>query len=577
MTDAKPSEPAPAAPEKTQEVDVTQEVRAPHARKRRSAKRWVFRLAVLIFLVAVWFVWRWVTSPRFLNELIVENLQPYVNGSVKIDEVRLRSLNDVRFKNLSLTLKGDKKPSIEVKGIRVNLIPWGFLDGEVDVLSAAVVDPVCRLTLDAKGESNLDRLFVLPSAPKPKPDTKAKTQPSSSGDESLLSGGVTYENGKVILRSRTIFGDDEPRRLGGIYGVWRREPSSVNLENFSGVIQEAPIRGARFTGWLRANDPYQFRIRVAALGLRLTPGLIYFLPDAIRRRFEPFEPTGWVTLDTMVDMRASEDPEYFLEMELCGCGMRIPDTPLEIEAIQGEVRMLPSSLVVRCDSAFFCEGQLKASASLTTVLGGKQRLRGFVGFEGVSMTALMKRLAPKEPPKPGILEGWFRISGDPARAASLDARGEVKLSRAELLQLPVFAKVLSILNLSISSAEVIRSGDVRFRLDLAKGRVLVDELRLLSPNVQIAGKGWIGFDSKLDMRLVVSIPKTEAKGLFTMLKRVYESVVGGVQSIVTPPIRITGTLQKPEAQVMALQYYGKPVTDLFDLLNPLSSSKKGKE
>lgn len=568
MAEAKPPPFPRIDPAATQQVEVTQEVRAPHARKRRSARRWVFRLIVVIILVALWFGWRLVTSPQFLKKMIVENLQPYVNGTVKLDEVRLRSLSDVRLRGLALTLKGGEKPDISARSIRVNLSPWGLFDGEVDILSVAVVDPVCRISFDEKGRSNLDRLFI---APKP---AKGEPKPASGGDESLLSGGVIYENGKVVCRSRALFGDDEPRRLGGIYGTWRREPSSIELESFSGAIREAPVRGAEFYGWLRTSDPNEFRLHVSAEGLRLSPGLIFFLPNAIRKRFEPFEPTGWVTLQAMVDTQVSQETEFFLELEMCGCGVRVPNTPLRVESIQGAVRMVPASIDIRCDSAFLCEGQLKASASLTRALDGKQRLRGFFGFEGVSMAALMNSLAPKEKPRPGILAGWFRINGDPANLASLDARGEVELSRAELLQLPIFAKVLSLLNLSVRSSEIIRSGELRYRVDLAKQRLLIDELRLRSPNVQVVGKGWLAFDSKIDMQMVVSIPKTEAKGLFTMLKRVYESVVGGVQSIVTPPIRITGTIQKPEAEVMALQYYGKPVTDLFDLLNPLSGGKK---
>ena len=553
---------APRAPKEEQRES------APPPRRRKSCGRWVFGLAVVFLVLATWITWRVVTSPKFLRSVALDALRSEVKGEVAIGEVRLRSLSQLQVRDVALSRKGAKEPDISVKFIRLTLNPWALLSGEVDLRSAAIVDPLCRLYFGPGDSMNLDELFP-PSPPKGE-TTKA---PDRSAD-GLLADGVTFENGTVIWRSRAILGDDAPRRIDGLYGTWRRAPSSIAMQEFSGVIRRPPLLGARFAGWARVTDPAEFRLRVSALGLRLTPGLTRNLPYVLRRRFDPLQPVGYVSLNATVDWRDQQELDYFLELEVCGCGIAIPGTPLRVEGIHGSARVVPSAINLTCDSGLFCGGRANGSVSLAQIPNGSQRLRGFLSFEGVSIREIMKRAAPKEKPRPGELAGWLRIAGDPAKPATLLAEGRVDLQRAELLALPVFTKILALINLSVRSTEVIQSGFLRFQVDFAKKRLVARELRLLSPNVQLVGVGWVGFDGKVKLRVLVSIPKTEATGVFSMLKSVYNSVVAGVQSVVTPPIEVTGTLKEPQAEMQTLRYYGKPVTDLFDLLTPTASKKK---
>jgi len=540
---------------------------------RRTCWRWVAALALALAVAAGLGVARRVLSPRSLAALIEEGLAPEINGTVAIGHAEIRSLTDARVSGIRLSRANVPEPDIEAGRVRVDLDPWAFLIGRAEVRSATVSDGVVRWQWMGPDDTNLLRLF---SPKRPARPAKVKSEPP----ERLLAGGVLCDRMTLVWTHPEIFGEKEPRRFSGINGWWRRGASTADWFEFGGVFTRLPYRGLTFAGWADLNRPEQVRLEFRGNGIPIAQEIIDALPAHVREVMAYLSLQGWVSVAMTVDDTSGRPTDFNLDLSFSGCEVGPAEKDIRAERVRAELNVAEGALDVRVLSAGLCGGEMSGSLSLRQMSDGKRWMRAYGEARGVEMAEVMKRMTPDLPPRKGTMTVTFRLLGQPGALKKAVARGTVTLVDAALLKLPLFSSVLAALNLSVSPSEMVRSGTLKYRLDFERKRIWMEQMTLRSRNVEISGKGWVGFDGDLDMVVVGAMPRDEAgKSALGIFKDVYNYIVGGVQRLVSPPMRLTGTLTDTKVKWLAPAIISQPFGDLYDLLpdDPDQDDPDGKE
>lgn len=523
-------------------------------------------LAVVLFALLAWGAVNFFTSSAFLRPLVIRGLDLVIHGEADLDSAVLRSPRDARVHGLSLRRFGEAEPDISVGRIQVIFNPWAFLSGKAEPTGGTLSNADVRVKFDENGRVNLKELF------------DAKREPRRPADPEdlagLLADGVRFDQLAVHLIHPAVFKDAETRTLSGIRGVWQRGSTGLDWMHFSGEVLDAPFRGVQFDGWTRLgrNAPSQFRLHLHGESLRIGPELGAFLPADLREASFPFHLRGWADVFSLVDIEEGRDPDFTLKLDLSGASLLLPPQNIPITSASAKVAVVPGTANFVLESGFLFEGLLDGASTVRFHENGEAPILASLNFRHVNLALLLNHLLPGENAPPGIMAGTVRVRGDLAEPKKLSVRGEVALREAVLVELPLLASLFSVLNLNISRSETIRSGDMRFWLDLEKERFHIRRAEIRSRNVQLSGRGSIGFDGTLDITVVTALAEASDRGILAPLRRITHMFVDGVQRIVTPPIHVSGTLEKPKFEVMAIQHIGKPITSLFDLIGRVAGA-----
>lgn len=530
---------------------------AREARARRACRRWVILLVGVLLVMAVVGVFHFFTSSAFLKPIIHRALSKAVRGTVEIDDVELRSLRDFRMAGLRLMREGAEEPDIEVEKIRVDLNPWALLGMGVEARGGAVLGGKAMLSVK-DGKTNFSELFAPKDPDRPPADQDKLAR--------LLADGMVFNECEFSLRHPSIFKDTEPRRFTGLNGSWRRGANTLDWHHFEAEVSDPPLRGLRVQGAAKTGKDGGVRLRISGDTIRVTPELIAMLPSDLVSAVGQFDPQGWLGLESSVDLKRGQAPRFGLTLDLSGADLSLPLNSLPVQAARARLSVVREALNFSLDSGFLFSGNLQGTCAIRFPKNGSKPMRASVDFANVDLSELLAHMLPDDRSRPGRLDGTALVYGDLDHPEQLSIEGDVQLSDAILVELPVFASLFTVLNLRVDRSEIVRSGELDYHLDLEKGRFHIDGLELRSKNVQIGCRGWIGFDGTLDLIVVAALPDDTERGILAPLKRIYTVVVGGAQRLVTPPYSVTGTLENPKFRPMALEHIGAPLTSLFDIL-----------
>lgn len=121
-----------------------------------------------------------------------------------------------------------------------------------------------------------------------------------------------------------------------------------------------------------------------------------------------------------------------------------------------------------------------------------------IGFLARSLGATSDQLA-------GRLDGWFELTIPIGNPGGLRGKGELTISEATLVQLPL------LVNLLAGNPTAARGKDrLNARFEIRNQRVQVLWARLESPAADLAAEGHIGFDGSLDLQIA---PRLSFSGL----------------------------------------------------------------
>lgn len=232
-------------------------------------------------------------------------------------------------------------------------------------------------------------------------------------------------------------------------------------------------------------------------------------------------------------------------------GRQVTDVRASLSAGQEPGQVELSSLVGECyGGRLSAEGQLRVPW-----LGEPGRYDVRVALGQVAVDPVLRRPAPPAaeapvdvaatpapaapaPWRPGRLAASLAVAGEFGRPESRIGRGDIRVTGAELYEVPLamWALQLSALTLPVSTS--FREADIDYYID--GNEVVFERLTLDSPAMSLRGQGVLNYQSqRLDMQF-----HTASKLRAPLLTPIWESLR---DLFVT--IRVTGTLEKPEANL----------------------------
>lgn len=154
----------------------------------------------------------------------------------------------------------------------------------------------------------------------------------------------------------------------------------------------------------------------------------------------------------------------------------------------------------------------------------------------------------------GRLSAAFDVQGRADALDQVQARGRLRIDRAELYDLPLSLGLLQVSHLAMPIARSFT--EARIDYYLKNGRFTFERIALDSPSLRMAGEGAYDPDSgKLDLTLTSSNPNAIKLGPLT------EVIDGLRDQLVT--VRITGTLNEPRTKVKQLNGLTEAWRDVF--------------
>lgn len=165
----------------------------------------------------------------------------------------------------------------------------------------------------------------------------------------------------------------------------------------------------------------------------------------------------------------------------------------------------------------------------------------------------------------GKVSAGIDLSGTGAGVHSLAGKGEVKLSEADVYQLPFMVSLLKVLNLKAPSANAFSTSDFKFRI--AGDHVLFGQgdIEFAGDAISLTGEGEMNLNTEINLKLQ-PIP-----GRADLQLPAWKRFAGGVSEQFSQ-IRVTGTLARPDIKKEPLPVINKAFQTLQSGMQPQDRS-----
>ena len=334
-----------------------------------------------------------------------------------------------------------------------------------------------------------------------------------------------------------------PVRLTGLRGRFDYADGLVTLTDVTG---ECPVADAvRLSGRISQKGEGGERLQVVAQNVRLVPEFISALPPDLRKTLEAIELKGLadtIDLSFTTTGKGGETTECFGTVRLRDASFR---QTYPFEQVSGTIRIDKGT--VHPDGTQKFEGgldlrklvvmkfvitELKGAYTQTrTLAGGEKAPQSKLALDNLGATFYGGNLSARlDLSGEGAFAGWlslqsadfkvfcrealgadsdatgalaFRVEFPPARykdEKGLVGDGEASVTNGELGALPLAASLLNVLGFRSPLDRSITRAAMKF--GITKDALLVKQLLLSGETRLLAGQGTIGFDGKLDLRLV---------------------------------------------------------------------------
>jgi len=336
--------------------------------------------------------------------------------------------------------------------------------------------------------------------------------------------------------------------LGEVGAILAKSPSVWRVDRLTGELMGGTLSGAAWgsnQSGRRANTEFKLRVERASLSRLLTP-----LPDLASRI------SGLATLD----LKGRMDPDLRAELGIKVDEARFSGVP--IQELQAPLTVLfsPSSgegnVLFRQVSSRVAGGMVRGSGSLK--FGRDRAFQGQLQLTSVDLQALTRLMADSRHPASGRISGQIRLSGTDLKLPQR-YRGQfnLDLDDAALFSIPIFREVEKFFG--SARGGLFEDGDLVGTI--ANRELLIESLALEGRIVQLHATGTVGFDSQLNLEVLVNtnqlVPET-GKALLALIPGLKEvlgrreqaiSKVGSFLSNRLLKLRVTGTLQNPSITV----------------------------
>ncbi|MDP9292653.1 MAG: type II secretion system protein GspN, partial [Verrucomicrobiota bacterium] len=145
----------------------------------------------------------------------------------------------------------------------------------------------------------------------------------------------------------------------------------------------------------------------------------------------------------------------------------------------------------------------------------------------------------------GLLDGSLALKGKTHDMRTARGTGHLSVANGWVRQYEIFQQIGQYLRIEELSELSLERADTDFHV--ADGRVVVDQLTLQSPNLNVLAKGKIRFDGKLDLDARLTINPKISHRLPDFIEKNFTRVENSDQRYVD--FDITGTVQKPKTNL----------------------------
>lgn len=195
-------------------------------------------------------------------------------------------------------------------------------------------------------------------------------------------------------------------------------------------------------------------------------------------------------------------------------------------------------------------------------------------FDGVDINQLLTALGEEHVGQrtEGTVNGCIDLYGSLGKKKSLAGTGQVRVRGGRMEQIPLLQLIGKVL--SISELTNLELQQAQLDLRAAEGKLHVDSLVLESPNLSIAATGTSSFDGKLDLAARLFINPKIGRQLPNSVESNFQPVPGSDRRVLG--FRVTGTLARPETDLMRVLVGQKYESQMMDLWRTLTGKQKKK-
>jgi hypothetical protein len=150
--------------------------------------------------------------------------------------------------------------------------------------------------------------------------------------------------------------------------------------------------------------------------------------------------------------------------------------------------------------------------------------------------------APKQRDLRGVLNGWVSLEGQGSNADAVRGQGQLQISPAALLDMPVVLQMYRGLSLTPPENYAFNYALLDFRIQYS--RFIFNNIRLDGSTLSFLGSGTVDFDSNVNLKMYSMLPRNQIP-IPLLHELVGEATKGWVQ------IDVTGKLSQPKTNVKA--------------------------
>lgn len=462
------------------------------------------------------------------------------------------------------------------------------------------------LQADAEGLRFEDRLHNLTRAYMPV-DPRVEKLWNEIQPRGVFDGTMRYESKKgkadydlaVRPESLTLTFDDKPLTIEKLGGTLHVRPDHLQLEKLSGQFDDTAFQAS---GQWAYNPAVQWDLALSMQSKEISPVVRKLAPEPLIELLDALDFKGGYHID--LD-RLQWRPNAEKGLRLLASGdIKLTDANLTIgapiENLNGDMKLhmqrrvedkwsqiqlvvhakqldifdrnitdLQAKMTSESDSDLLlvpvlrgrcCDGAIGGTGRL----GLKDRSYQFqLALSNADLVKLMDQpKASSDQAEPenetkiskGRVSASLDMRGQWDKPASRRGRGDIQVGQAVLYDLPLAMGLLQVANLSLPTSRAFNKAQLSYFVK--DNQVTFERITLRSPSLLLSGKGNLQYDSrKIDLTLTSNNPKAWNLGpVSDIIDTVRDQLI---------TIRVTGTVDKPDAEVKQFHAITKAWRDVF--------------
>jgi len=186
-----------------------------------------------------------------------------------------------------------------------------------------------------------------------------------------------------------------------------------------------------------------------------------------------------------------------------------------------------------------------------------------VTFAKVDLDKLGAQMGTEPGQSTGTVGGQIEMRGD-THNDRMEGEGRIDLRDGQFHQLDLFQNIGQILGMRELSDLRVRDGHSELRM--AGDKIYVEKLLLNTSDLQLAAKGIVRTDKRLNLDAQLSVEEAAAQHLPGMIRDSFVPAEGGRRAV---PFNVTGTTDKPKTNLLDKLMGAKINTQFGDVLGSL--------